>query len=155
MDNICVFVMAQRIFRDGMRVLESRSVEETLAIGEELGRQAKAGDVFCLCGSLGMGKTVFAKGFARGLGIEGNVNSPTFTLLQVYESGRLPLYHFDLYRLIDDGAVGVEDLEEIGFFECLDGDGVSLIEWAEGVLGVDGVWVWFEENNGVRKIKIT
>lgn len=103
----------------------TRSPEETFAFGEELGRLAKPGQVYCLDGDLGVGKTVFTKGFAAGLGIEEPVNSPTFTILQVYEEGRLPLYHFDVYRLGDP-----EELEEIGYEEYFFGNGVCLIEWA-------------------------
>lgn len=104
----------------------TRSPEETFALGRELARLAKPGQVYCLDGDLGVGKTVFAQGFAAGLGIAEPVNSPTFTILQVYGEGRLPLYHFDLYRL---GAP--EELEEIGYEEYFFGDGVCLIEWAE------------------------
>lgn len=103
----------------------TRSPEETFAFGEELGRLAKPGQVYCLDGDLGVGKTVFTQGFAAGLGIKEPVNSPTFTILQVYEEGRLPLYHFDVYRLGDP-----EELEEIGYEEYFFGNGVCLIEWA-------------------------
>lgn len=105
---------------------ESWSPKETFEIGVRLGRQAEAGQVYTLTGDLGVGKTVFTQGFARGLGIEEPVNSPTFTILQVYEGGRLPLYHFDVYRI-----GGVDEMEEIGFEEYIMGDGVSLIEWAD------------------------
>ncbi|MBS5066055.1 MAG: tRNA (adenosine(37)-N6)-threonylcarbamoyltransferase complex ATPase subunit type 1 TsaE, partial [Hungatella hathewayi] len=90
-------------------VWETNGPEETFALGKELGQKAKAGDVYCLNGDLGVGKTVFTQGFASGLGIEGPVNSPTFTILQEYEDGRLPLYHFDVYRIGD-----VEEMDEIG-----------------------------------------
>ena len=103
----------------------TRSPEETFALGEELGRLAKPGGIYCLNGDLGVGKTVFTQGFAAGLGIREPVNSPTFTILQVYEEGRLPLYHFDVYRLGDP-----EELEEIGYEEYFFGSGVCLIEWA-------------------------
>ncbi|MCR5250638.1 MAG: tRNA (adenosine(37)-N6)-threonylcarbamoyltransferase complex ATPase subunit type 1 TsaE [Lachnospiraceae bacterium] len=105
--------------------LESRSADETAAIGERIGREAKAGEVYALCGDLGAGKTVLAQGVAKGLGISGYVNSPTFTLLQVYEGGRLPLYHFDVYRIEDP-----EEMREVGLDEYLYGDGLCLIEWA-------------------------
>lgn len=105
---------------------ESWSPKETFEIGFRLGQQAEAGQVYTLTGDLGVGKTVFTQGFARGLGIEEPVNSPTFTILQVYEGGRLPLYHFDVYRIGD-----VEEMEEIGFEDYVMGDGVSLIEWAD------------------------
>lgn len=107
-------------------VLESKSPEDTFQIGMRLGKLAEAGDVYTLTGDLGVGKTVFTKGFAKGLGIEESVNSPTFTILQIYEGGRLPLYHFDVYRI---GSV--EEMEETGFEEYIMGDGVSLIEWAD------------------------
>lgn len=105
---------------------ESWSPKETFEIGVRLGQQAEAGQIYTLTGDLGVGKTVFTQGFARGLGIEEPVNSPTFTILQVYEGGRLPLYHFDVYRI-----GGVDEMEEIGFEEYIMGDGVSLIEWAD------------------------
>ena len=107
-------------------ILESKSPEDTFQIGMRLGKLAEAGDVYTLTGDLGVGKTIFTKGFAKGLGIEESVNSPTFTILQIYEDGRLPLYHFDVYRI---GSV--EEMEETGFEEYIMGDGVSLIEWAD------------------------
>ena len=107
-------------------ILESKSPEDTFQIGMRLGKLAEAGDVYTLTGDLGVGKTVFTQGFAKGLGIEESVNSPTFTILQIYEDGRLPLYHFDVYRI---GSV--EEMEETGFEEYIMGDGVSLIEWAD------------------------
>lgn len=107
-------------------ILESKSPEDTFQIGMRLGKLAEAGEVYTLTGDLGVGKTVFTQGFAKGLGIEESVNSPTFTILQIYEDGRLPLYHFDVYRI---GSV--EEMEETGFEEYIMGDGVSLIEWAE------------------------
>lgn len=108
-----------------MDKIETYSPEETFAAGKKLGEQAQAGDVFALLGDLGVGKTVFTQGFARGLGIEEPVNSPTFTILQIYEEGRMPLYHFDVYRIGDP-----EEMDEIGFEEYTEGDGVCLIEWA-------------------------
>ncbi len=106
-------------------ILETRSAEETFRIGEELGQKAVPGQVFTLTGDLGVGKTVFTQGFAKGLGIDETVSSPTFTIVQVYEEGRLPFYHFDVYRIGD-----VEEMEEVGFEEYVMGEGVSLIEWA-------------------------
>ena len=105
--------------------IETFSAEETYKIGEQMGREAKAGDVICLIGDLGVGKTVLTQGLAEGLGITEAVNSPTFTILQVYEEGRLPLYHFDVYRIGD-----VEEMDEIGYEDYFYGDGVCLIEWA-------------------------
>lgn len=107
------------------KVFETYSPEETLEIGKLLGENAAPGEVYALIGALGAGKTVFTKGFAQGLGIEEPVNSPTFTILQIYEEGRIPLYHFDVYRIEEP-----EEMEEVGFDEYIDGDGVCLIEWA-------------------------
>lgn len=106
-------------------VKESFETKETRRIGEELGSQAKPGEVYCLLGELGVGKTVFTQGFAQGLGILEPINSPTFTIVQVYEEGRLPFYHFDVYRIGD-----VEEMDEIGYEDYIYGEGVSLIEWA-------------------------
>ena len=106
-------------------VIETRSPEETFALGEKLGREAKPGQIYTLNGDLGTGKTVFTQGFASGLGITEPVNSPTFTILQVYEEGRMPFYHFDVYRIGD-----VEEMDEIGYEDYVYGEGVSLIEWA-------------------------
>lgn len=114
---------------------DSYSPEDTMAFGADMAKKTKAGDIICLCGSLGAGKTAFAKGFADGLGVSGHVNSPTFTLMQVYDDGRLPLYHFDLYRLAElldeDIQLDYDTLEDIGFFDYMESDGVCLIEWAE------------------------
>lgn len=104
----------------------SFSPSDTFKIAEELGRKAKAGDVFCLNGDLGTGKTLFSQGFAKGLEVEESVNSPTFTIVQEYDDGRLPFYHFDVYRIEDS-----EEMEEVGFTDMIYGDGVCLIEWAD------------------------
>lgn len=108
-----------------MRIVESNSSEETYNLGFELGKNACSGEVYTLVGDLGVGKTVFTQGFASGLGIAETVNSPTFTIVQVYDEGRLPLYHFDVYRIGDS-----EEMFEVGFEEYVYGDGVTLIEWA-------------------------
>ena len=108
-----------------MKKTETYSAEETFAFGRQIGQQAKAGEVYTLVGDLGVGKTVLTQGVAAGLGIEEPVNSPTFTILQIYEEGRLPFYHFDVYRIGD-----VEEMEEIGYEDCVYGEGVCLIEWA-------------------------
>lgn len=105
---------------------DSYSEKDTWELGFSLGEKAGAGQIFTLMGDLGVGKTVFTKGLARGLGITEPVNSPTFTILQVYEEGRLPLYHFDVYRIGD-----VEEMDEIGYEDYFYGDGVCLIEWAD------------------------
>ena len=107
-------------------IIETKTPQETFALGAELGGKAISGQVFTLTGDLGVGKTLFAQGFAQGLGIAEPINSPTFTIIQEYNSGRLPLYHFDVYRIGD-----VEEMEEIGFDEYVFGDGVTLIEWAD------------------------
>lgn len=111
---------------NGIFETESHSPEETFALGEKIGRGAKPGEVYTLIGDLGVGKTVFTQGVAKGLGIDENVNSPTFTIVQIYEGGRLPFYHFDVYRIGD-----VEEMEEIGYEDCFYGDGICLIEWAD------------------------
>ena len=107
-------------------IYETNSEKETFELGKNLGEQAKAGQIFCLNGDLGVGKTVFTQGFAKGLGIEENVNSPTFAIIQVYEEGRIPLYHFDVYRIGDP-----EEMYEIGYEEYFFGEGVCLIEWSK------------------------
>ena len=105
--------------------IESFSAEDTFAYGRKCGQEAKAGQVFCLYGDLGVGKTVFTQGFAEGLGITEPVSSPTFTIVQIYEEGRLPFYHFDVYRIADP-----EEMYEVGFDDYIEGDGVCFIEWA-------------------------
>ena len=107
-------------------VIETGSPEETFELGKKIGSQAKAGQVYTLTGDLGTGKTVFTQGVAAGLGITEPVNSPTFTIVQVYEEGRLPFYHFDVYRIGD-----IEEMEEIGYDDYFFGNGICLIEWAE------------------------
>lgn len=107
------------------RSMETYSPEETFAAGEEIGKAALPGQVYTLIGDLGVGKTVFTQGVAKGLKIMEPVNSPTFTIIQIYEEGRLPFYHFDVYRIGD-----VEEMEEIGYEEYFYGEGVCLIEWA-------------------------
>lgn len=114
-----------------MKVTETYATEETFSFGEEIGRRAKPGDVYTLLGDLGTGKTVLSQGIAAGLGIQEPVSSPTFTILQEYREGRLPLYHFDVYRIGDES-----EMEEIGFEDAVYGDGVTLIEWAELIEGI-------------------
>lgn len=106
-------------------VIETRSAEETFALGVRIGKQAKPGEVYTLIGDLGVGKTVFTQGLAKGLEITEPISSPTFTIVQIYEEGRLPFYHFDVYRIGD-----VEEMDEIGFEDYIYGEGVSLIEWS-------------------------
>ena len=107
-------------------IIETRSPEETFELGKKIGEAAKPGQVYTLNGDLGVGKTVFTQGVAEGLGITEPVSSPTFTIVQVYEEGRLPFYHFDVYRIGD-----IEEMEEIGYDDYFFGEGICLIEWAE------------------------
>ena len=107
------------------KIIESNKEQDTYDLGYELGQHAKPGQVFTLVGDLGVGKTVFTKGLAAGLGITEPVSSPTFTIVQTYDEGRIPFYHFDVYRIGD-----AEEMEEIGFDEYIFGEGVCLIEWA-------------------------
>lgn len=105
---------------------ETFDEKETFALGEKKGREAAPGQVYTLIGDLGVGKTIFAKGFAFGLDITEQISSPTFTIVQVYEEGRMPFYHFDVYRIGD-----TEEMDEIGYEDYIYGEGVSLIEWAD------------------------
>ena len=109
-----------------MKTIETYSTGETFALGRQIGQQAEAGEIYTLIGDLGVGKTVLTQGVAAGLGIEEPVNSPTFTIVQIYEQGRLPFYHFDAYRI---GYV--EEMEGVGYEDCFYGEGVCLIEWAD------------------------
>ena len=109
-------------------IKESFCPEETYALGKSLGEAAKPGDVICLNGDLGVGKTVFTQGFAAGLAITEPVNSPTFTIVQEYHDGRLPLYHFDVYRIGD-----ISEMDEVGYEDYFYGDGVCLIEWSNRI----------------------
>ena len=111
--------------------IETNSEQETYELGVRMGREARAGQVYTLIGDLGVGKTVFTKGVACGLEIHEPVSSPTFTIVQIYEEGRLPFYHFDVYRIGD-----VEEMEEIGYEDYVYGEGVSLIEWADLIEGL-------------------
>ena len=107
-------------------VKESFGPEDTFALGQALGQMAAPGEIYTLDGDLGTGKTVLTQGLAAGLGITEHVNSPTFTIVQEYEGGRLPLYHFDVYRIGN-----VEEMDEIGYEDYFYGNGVCLIEWAD------------------------
>lgn len=106
-------------------IYETYSAKETAELGRRLGKEAKAGEVYTLIGDLGVGKTVFTKGIAEGLGIAEPVNSPTFTIVQVYDTGRMPFYHFDVYRIGD-----IEEMDEIGYEDYFYGEGLTMIEWA-------------------------
>jgi len=126
-------------------ICESFSAEDTENLGIIIGQEAKKGDIFCLKGDLGAGKTVFTQGFAKGLGYEGRVTSPTFTLMNEYVGGRLPLYHFDLYRL--EG--GEEDMESIGYEDYFYGNGVALVEWAElagDAIPPNAIWIKIKQD---------
>ena len=107
-------------------VYETFSAEETEKLGEQIGREAKPGEVYTLIGDLGVGKTVFTQGIAKGLEITEPICSPTFTIVQEYEEGRMPFYHFDVYRIAD-----IEEMDEIGYEDCFYGEGVCLIEWSQ------------------------
>ncbi len=109
-----------------MMEYDSMCPDDTYNIARNLGLHAKPGDVFCLIGNLGVGKTLFSQGFADGIGVEECVNSPTFTIVQEYTDGRIPLYHFDVYRIEE-----IDEMEEIGYTDMIYGDGVCLIEWAD------------------------
>ena len=110
---------------ENITVIESFSADETLKLGQSLGEQAKPGEVYTLIGDLGVGKTVLTQGIAEGLGIDEPICSPTFTIVQVYEEGRMPFYHFDVYRIGD-----IEEMDEIGYEDYFYGDGLTMIEWA-------------------------
>lgn len=136
-------------------IRETSSTEETANIAYQMAANAAAGQVYALIGDLGVGKTVFTKGFAEGLGIDEPVSSPTFTILQIYEEGRLPLYHFDVYRIEEP-----EEMEEVGFDEYVYGEGVCLIEWAnriEEILPDDTIYIVIEKDleKGMDYRKIT
>ena len=133
-------------------VTETRSPEETYALGEKIGKAAQPGQIYTLTGDLGVGKTVFTQGVAAGLGITEPVSSPTFTIVQVYEEGRLPFYHFDVYRIGD-----VEEMDEIGYEDYIYGEGVSLIEWAnliEEILPEHYTEIKIEKGFDYRRISI-
>lgn len=111
-----------------MQIIETYSPEETFALGRKLGSQAKPGEIYTLIGELGAGKTVLTQGIAGGLAIEEPISSPTFTIVQVYEGGRMPFYHFDVYRI---GCL--EEMEEIGYEDYFYGQGLTMIEWANRI----------------------
>ena len=126
-----------------MEIWESRSEADSFQLAKKLGEKAKKGEIYCLEGELGTGKTVFAKGFAKGLGIEEIVDSPTFTIVKEYQ-GREKLYHFDVYRIED-----IEELQEIGFSEMISGDAICLIEWASQIeeeIPENAKWITIEKD---------
>lgn len=125
-------------------MIETAGEQETFDAGYSIGKEAKPGTVYALLGDLGVGKTVFTKGVAAGLSIKEQVNSPTFTIVQVYESGRLPFYHFDVYRIGD-----LEEMDEIGYEDYFYGEGVCLVEWAgliKELMPAETVWVTIEKD---------
>ena len=124
--------------------IETFSEKETFELGKKLGTEAKPGQVYALLGDLGVGKTILTKGFAEGLGITEPVSSPTFTIVQVYEEGRMPFYHFDVYRIGD-----MEEMDEIGYEDCFYGEGVCLVEWAnliEEIMPENTIWITIEKD---------
>lgn len=108
-----------------MKVIETFGPKETFELGRKIGECVKPGTVISLIGDLGVGKTVFTQGFAKGLGIMEAINSPTFTIVQVYEEGRMPFYHFDVYRIGD-----ISEMDEIGYEDYFYGEGACIVEWA-------------------------
>ena len=138
-----------------IKIIESYSPDETFELAKKLGEEAEPGQVITLTGDLGVGKTVFTQGFAAGLEIDEPVDSPTFTIIKVYDEGRLPFYHFDVYRIGD-----VSEMDEIGYEDYFFGDGVSMVEWAnliEEIIPEDAVLVTIEKDldKGVDYRKIT
>lgn len=136
-------------------IFDTTSPEETFELGQKIGKNAKPGQIICLDGDLGVGKTVFTKGVAQGLGIKEPVNSPTFTIIQEYHEGRIPLYHFDVYRIGDP-----EEMYEIGYEDYFFGEGVCLIEWSrliEELIPDDAIWINIEKNleKGLDYRKVT
>lgn len=126
------------------KIYETASSSETFALGKRFGEEATAGEIICLSGDLGVGKTVFTQGLAKGLGIEEPVTSPTFTIVEQHTEGRLPLYHFDVYRIGD-----VSEMDEIGYEDCFFGDGICLIEWAElveEIIPEGSTWIKIEKD---------
>ncbi len=140
--------------KEDTMVLESLQEQQTFEIAYNIAKQAKPGAIYCLIGDLGVGKTIFSKGFASGLGIEEHITSPTFTIVQEYE-GAMPLYHFDMYRIED-----ADELEMIGYEDYFFGEGVCLVEWANNVpdaIPEDAQWIYIEKDltRGLDYRKIT
>lgn len=138
-----------------IEVFESFSPEETFEYSKKLGENATEGQVYTLTGDLGVGKTVFTQGFAEGLEIDEPVDSPTFTIIKVYDEGRMPFYHFDVYRIGD-----VSEMDEIGYEDYFFGNGVSMVEWAnliEEIIPEDAIKVEIKKDlsKGVDYRKIT
>lgn len=126
-----------------MSYYETLSEEQTFECGYQMGKKAQPGEIYCLIGDLGVGKTIFSKGFAKGLGIEDPITSPTFTIIQQYD-GSIPFYHFDMYRIED-----IDELEMIGYEDYFFGQGVCLVEWADLILEVippEAQWITIEKD---------
>ncbi len=137
-------------------VIETYSEKETKALGQKIGENAKPNDVICIIGDLGVGKTIISKGIAEGLGIRENITSPTFTIVNEYETGRLGLYHFDTYRISDE-----DEMYEIGFDEYINKGGICVIEWADTIRNLipeHATWIQIEKDLSMgedyRKIDI-
>lgn len=131
-------------YKNEKYITESFTWQDTFLLGENLGRALNSGTVVCINGDLGVGKTVFTQGFAKGLGIDEPISSPTFTIVQEYHTGRIPFYHFDVYRIGD-----VSEMDDIGYEDYFFGNGVCLIEWAcliEDILPKDAIAVTIEKN---------
>ncbi len=130
--------------KNAVMTIETDSAGETYEIARKIGEEAPCGAIFALKGDLGAGKTVFAKGLACGLGIREHVSSPTFTILQQYDDGRMPFYHFDAYRIGD-----VSEMDETGYEDCFYGNGVTLVEWADLIADImprQTVWIKIERD---------
>ena len=137
-----------------IEIFETSSVSETIKLGEEFAKNAKEGDIYCLSGDIGAGKTHFTKGFAKGLSIDEEITSPTFTIVNEYD-GRLKLYHFDVYRIEE-----IYEMDDTGYEDMFFSNGVCLIEWAEiieEIIPDTAVWIYFERdfNKGDNYRKIT
>ncbi len=127
-----------------MKIIETESAKETYDLAAKMGETGTPGEILALCGDLGTGKTVFAKGVAAGLGIKEHVSSPTYTILQQYDDGRLPLYHFDVYRIGD-----ISEMDETGYDDCFFGKGVTIVEWADNVREImppGTIWITLEKD---------
>lgn len=127
-----------------VKIIQSFSPDDTFSLGEKVGAKANKGMVFCLKGDLGVGKTVFTQGFAKGLEIDETINSPTFTIVQEYHEGRMPFYHFDVYRIGD-----ISEMDEIGYEDYFYGDGACFIEWAELIMELipdNAIWIEIEKD---------
>lgn len=137
-------------------VYYTNTPSQTMELGEMLGKKAKRGDIYCLVGDLGVGKTIFTKGFAKALGITEPITSPTFTIVHQYD-GICPFYHFDVYRISD-----IEEMDDIGYEEYFYSDGITFVEWAnyiEEIIPDEAIWIYIEKDlekgTDFRKITVT